>query len=367
MSFIEFKNVCKRYPGSDKDTVENLNLNIEEKEFIAFVGPSGCGKSTTLRMIAGFEEITGGELFIDGKKMNEVAPRDRGIAMVFQNYALYPHMTVEKNIGYGLKNMKMPADEIRKKVDWAIEMLGLEEYRYRKPKNLSGGQRQRVALGRAIVKNQKLFLMDEPLSNLDAKLRVSMRTEISKIHRELGATTIYVTHDQVEAMTMADRIVIMKEGVIQQVGKPMELYDHPVNQFVAGFIGSPQMNFFDVTVEDGTATFADGNSITLSEGTLKKLNGRLGEMILGIRGEDIKMDAQNMEINGENRLHAVITDTEVMGNENNLYFTFGGAQAVARVSKYEISQIGDRIDFVFMPSKMHFFDKETGVNYMEMQ
>ena len=367
MSFIEFKNVCKRYPGSDKDTVENLNLNIEEKEFIAFVGPSGCGKSTTLRMIAGFEEITGGELFIDGKKMNEVAPRDRGIAMVFQNYALYPHMTVEKNIGYGLKNMKMPADEIRKKVDWAIEMLGLEEYRYRKPKNLSGGQRQRVALGRAIVKNQKLFLMDEPLSNLDAKLRVSMRTEISKIHRELGATTIYVTHDQVEAMTMADRIVIMKEGVIQQVGKPMELYDHPVNQFVAGFIGSPQMNFFDVTVEDGTATFADGNSITLSEGTLKKLNGHRGEMILGIRGEDIKMDAQNMEINGENRLHAVITDTEVMGNENNLYFTFGGTQAVARVSKYEISQIGDRIDFVFMPSKMHFFDKETGVNYMEMQ
>ena len=367
MSFIEFKNVCKRYPGSDKDTVENLNLNIEEKEFIAFVGPSGCGKSTTLRMIAGFEEITGGELFIDGKKMNEVAPRDRGIAMVFQNYALYPHMTVEKNIGYGLKNMKLPTDEIRKKVDWAIEMLGLEEYRYRKPKNLSGGQRQRVALGRAIVKNQKLFLMDEPLSNLDAKLRVSMRTEISKIHRELGATTIYVTHDQVEAMTMADRIVIMKEGVIQQVGKPMELYDHPVNQFVAGFIGSPQMNFFDVTVEDGTATFADGNSITLSEGTLKKLNGRRGEMILGIRGEDIKMDAQNMEINGENRLHAVITDTEVMGNENNLYFTFGGTQAVARVSKYEISQIGDRIDFVFMPSKMHFFDKETGVNYMEMQ
>ena len=367
MSFIEFKNVCKRYPGSDKDTVENLNLNIEEKEFIAFVGPSGCGKSTTLRMIAGFEEITGGELFIDGKKMNEVAPRDRGIAMVFQNYALYPHMTVEKNIGYGLKNMKMPADEIRKKVDWAIEMLGLEEYRYRKPKNLSGGQRQRVALGRAIVKNQKLFLMDEPLSNLDAKLRVSMRTEISKIHRELGATTIYVTHDQVEAMTMADRIVIMKEGVIQQVGKPMELYDHPVNQFVAGFIGSPQMNFFDVTVEDDTVKFSDGNAITLAEGTLKKLNGRQGEMILGIRGEDIKMDAQNMEINGENRLHAVITDTEVMGNENNLYFDFGGTQAVARVSKYEISQIGDRIDFVFMPSKMHFFDKETGVNYTEQQ
>lgn len=365
MSFIEFKNVCKMYPGSDKNTVDNFNLHVEEKEFIAFVGPSGCGKSTTLRMIAGFEEITGGELYIDGKKVNEVAPRDRGISMVFQNYALYPHMTVEKNIGYGLKNMKMPKDQIKQKVDWAIKILGLEEYRYRKPKNLSGGQRQRVALGRAIVKNSKVFLMDEPLSNLDAKLRVSMRTEISKLHRQIGATTIYVTHDQVEAMTMADRIVIMKDGVIQQVGKPMELYDHPVNQFVAGFIGSPQMNFFDVTVDKGTVKFADGSTMTLSDGMLKKLNGRQGEMILGIRGEDIKLDAQNMELNKANAQHAVITDTEVMGNENNLYFNFGGTQAVARVSKYEISQIGDRINFVFMPSKMHFFDKETGVNYTE--
>ena len=365
MSFIEFKNVCKMYPGSDKNTVDNFNLNVEEKEFIAFVGPSGCGKSTTLRMIAGFEEITGGELYIDGKKVNEVAPRDRGISMVFQNYALYPHMTVEKNIGYGLKNLKMPKDQIKQKVDWAIKILGLEEYRYRKPKNLSGGQRQRVALGRAIVKNSKVFLMDEPLSNLDAKLRVSMRTEISKLHRQIGATTIYVTHDQVEAMTMADRIVIMKDGVIQQVGKPMELYDHPVNQFVAGFIGSPQMNFFDVTVDKDTVKFNDGSTMTLSEGMMKKLNGRQGEMVLGIRGEDIKMDAQNMELNKDNAQHAVITDTEVMGNENNLYFNFGGAQAVARVSKYEISQIGDRINFVFMPSKMHFFDKETGVNYTE--
>ena len=365
MSFIEFKNVCKMYPGSNKNTVDNFTLNIEEKEFIAFVGPSGCGKSTTLRMIAGFEEITGGELYIDGKKVNDVAPRDRGISMVFQNYALYPHMTVEKNIGYGLKNMKMPADQIKQKVDWAIKILGLEEYRYRKPKNLSGGQRQRVALGRAIVKNSKVFLMDEPLSNLDAKLRVSMRTEISKLHRQIGATTIYVTHDQVEAMTMADRIVIMKDGVIQQVGKPMELYDHPVNQFVAGFIGSPQMNFFDVTVDKDTVKFADGSTMTLSDGMMKKLNGRQGEMILGIRGEDIKMDAQNMELNKDNAQHAVITDTEVMGNENNLYFNFGGTQAVARVSKYEISQIGDRINFVFMPSKMHFFDKETGVNYTE--
>ena len=367
MSFIEFRNVCKRYPGSGTNTVENFTLNIEEKEFIAFVGPSGCGKSTTLRMAAGFEEITGGELYIDGKRMNDVAPRDRGIAMVFQNYALYPHMTVEKNIGYGLKNMKLPADEIQKKVDWAIRILGLEEYRTRKPKNLSGGQRQRVALGRAIVKNQKVFLMDEPLSNLDAKLRVSMRTEISNLHRQLGATTIYVTHDQVEAMTMADRIVIMKEGVIQQVGKPMELYDHPVNQFVAGFIGSPQMNFFRVTVEGNQVYFEDGNRVVLPDGVAKRLKGCQGEMILGIRGEDVKMDSQNLELESASRQRAVITNTEVMGNENNLYFEFGGYQAVARVSKYELSKVGDTIEFVMLPSKMHFFDKNTGLNYLEME
>ncbi len=364
MSFIEFKHIGKKYAGAEHKSVDDFNLNIEEKEFIAFVGPSGCGKSTTLRMIAGFEEITEGDLYIDGKRVNETAPRDRGIAMVFQNYALYHHMTVEKNIGYGLKNMKMPADQIKKKVDWAIDILGLQEFRYRKPKNLSGGQRQRVALGRAIVKNQKVFLMDEPLSNLDAKLRVSMRTEISKLHREMGATTIYVTHDQVEAMTMADRIVIMKEGVIQQVGKPMELYDHPVNKFVAGFIGSPQMNFFDVTLKGNEVTFEDGNKLMLPEAILKKLNGKEGEMTLGIRGEDLKMDAQNLELYKENKMKAVITDTEVMGNENNLYFQFGGCQAVARVSKYEISQVGDEIEFVFMPSKIHFFDKETEMNYL---
>ena len=364
MSFIEFKHIGKKYAGAEHKSVDDFNLNIEEKEFIAFVGPSGCGKSTTLRMIAGFEEITEGDLYIDGKRVNETAPRDRGIAMVFQNYALYPHMTVEKNIGYGLKNMKMPADQIKKKVDWAIDILGLQEFRYRKPKNLSGGQRQRVALGRAIVKNQKVFLMDEPLSNLDAKLRVSMRTEISKLHREMGATTIYVTHDQVEAMTMADRIVIMKEGVIQQVGKPMELYDHPVNKFVAGFIGSPQMNFFDVTLKGNEVTFEDGNKLMLPEAILKKLNGKEGEMTLGIRGEDLKMDAQNLELYKENKMKAVITDTEVMGNENNLYFQFGGCQAVARVSKYEISQVGDEIEFVFMPSKIRFFDKETEMNYL---
>ena len=364
MSFIELKNIYKKYPGADKNSVTDVSLNIEEKEFIAFVGPSGCGKSTTLRMIAGFEEITSGELYIDGKKMNEVAPRDRGIAMVFQNYALYPHMTVEKNISYGLKNMKVPADEIKRKVDWAIDILGLEEYRKRKPKNLSGGQRQRVALGRAIVKNQKVFLMDEPLSNLDAKLRVSMRNEISKLHRELGSTTIYVTHDQVEAMTMADRIVIMKDGVVQQVGKPMDLYEHPANKFVAGFIGSPQMNFYDVVLNGSTVTFKNGEKINLPESVLSKLSGRQGELILGIRGEDIKLDSQNIELFKSEKQSAVVENTEVMGNENNLYFTFGGSASVARVSKYEISKVGDEIEFVFNPSRMHFFDKETEECYI---
>lgn len=365
MSFIEFKNICKKYDKAEKNSVTDFTLSIEQKEFIAFVGPSGCGKSTTLRMVAGFEEITSGELFIDGKKVNEVAPRDRGIAMVFQNYALYPHMTVEKNIAYGLKNMKVPADQIKKKVNWAIDILGLEEYRHRKPKNLSGGQRQRVALGRAIVKNQKVFLMDEPLSNLDAKLRVSMRNEISKLHRELGATTIYVTHDQVEAMTMADRIVIMKAGVIQQVGKPMELYEHPVNKFVAGFIGSPQMNFYDVVVEGDILKFRDGQHISLPKVVAEKLKNKQGELIMGIRGEDIKLDEHNLALYEKDKQQAVVENTEVMGNENNLYYTFGGSQTIARVSKYEVSQVGDKVEFVFPPQKMHFFDKATEENILE--
>lgn len=359
MSFIELKNVCKKYDKTDKNAVTDFNLSIREKEFIAFVGPSGCGKSTTLRMIAGFEEISSGELYIGGRKMNEIAPMDRGISMVFQNYALYPHMTVEKNISYGLKNMKVPAAEIKKKVDWAVEILGLEEYRYRKPKNLSGGQRQRVALGRAIVKNKKVFLMDEPLSNLDAKLRVSMRNEISKLHRELGSTTIYVTHDQVEAMTMADRIVIMKDGVIQQTGAPMELYEHPANKFVAGFIGSPQMNFYPVRPDGNFLVFEDGCKLTLPDTIAGKLASHKNGLIMGIRGEDIKFDGQNMDLYAETKQKAVIDNTEIMGNENNLYFEFGGITSVARVSKYEVSKIGDTVEFVMMPHKMHFFDPRT--------
>lgn len=359
MSFIELKNVCKRYDKTDKNAVTDFNLEIQEKEFIAFVGPSGCGKSTTLRMIAGFEDISSGELYIGGKKMNEVAPMDRGISMVFQNYALYPHMTVEKNISYGLKNMKVPADEIQKKVDWAVKILGLEEYRYRKPKNLSGGQRQRVALGRAMVKNQKVLLMDEPLSNLDAKLRVSMRNEVSKLHRELGSTTIYVTHDQVEAMTMADRIVIMKDGVVQQTGAPMELYEHPKNKFVAGFIGSPQMNFYPVTLNGNTLTFEDNNKLTLSDEIAGKLSSYQNELIMGIRGEDIKFDEQSLNTYADAKQKVIIDNTEIMGNENNLYFEFGGITSVAKVSKYEVSDVGETVEFVMMPHKMHFFDPQT--------
>lgn len=359
MSFIELKNVCKRYDKTDKNAVTDFNLEIQEKEFIAFVGPSGCGKSTTLRMIAGFEEISSGELYIGGKKMNEVAPMDRGISMVFQNYALYPHMTVEKNISYGLKNMKVPADEIQKKVDWAVKILGLEEYRYRKPKNLSGGQRQRVALGRAMVKNQKVLLMDEPLSNLDAKLRVSMRNEVSKLHRELGSTTIYVTHDQVEAMTMADRIVIMKDGVVQQTGAPMELYEHPKNKFVAGFIGSPQMNFYPVKLNGNTLIFEDNNKLTLSDEIAGKLSVYQNGLIMGIRGEDIKFDEQSLNTYADAKQKVIIDNTEIMGNENNLYFEFGGITSVAKVSKYEVSDVGETVEFVMMPHKMHFFDPQT--------
>ena len=361
MSFVSLKYVNKQYKGNDKNSVTDFNLNIEKGEFIAFVGPSGCGKSTTLRMIAGFEDVTEGSIEIDGQVVNNLLPRDRGIAMVFQNYALYPHMTVEKNIAFGLKNIKTPKEEIDKKVDWAVDILGLEEYRKRKPKNLSGGQRQRVALGRAIVRNQKVFLMDEPLSNLDAKLRVSMRNEITKLHRELGATTIYVTHDQIEAMTMADRIVVMKDGVIQQIGSPIKLYDEPVNKFVAGFIGSPQMNFIEVNIIDNIVEFKDGNKIHLSKGVRDRLQ-KSGKMILGIRGEDIKFDFLNMNLRKDDILHSTVTNVEVMGNENNIYFSLGDETVVARASKYDLKNIGEKIEFVIDTNRLHFFDVETGEN-----
>ena len=372
MSYIQLKGLCKKYPGAEKNSVTDFNLEINEKEFIAFVGPSGCGKSTTLRMIAGFEDITSGELFIDGKKMNDVLPRDRGISMVFQNYALYPHMTVEKNISYGLKNMKVPKDEIKKKTEWAIDILGLEEYRNRKPKNLSGGQRQRVALGRAIVKDSKVFLMDEPLSNLDAKLRVSMRNEISKLHRQIGSTTIYVTHDQVEAMTMADRIVIMKDGFVQQVGKPMELYDHPVNKFVAGFIGSPQMNFIPAklimangkyTVEFGSedTKTSRGRKFYVELPSAKADNEGLKyyvdkEVILGIRPENIHDEEMFLSTAKTGMIEATVDVTEMLGAETFLYLTCEGIPLTARVSPRCTARPQDTVKLALDPNKIHLFD-----------
>ena len=366
MGFIEFKNVEKQYKNATKKSVTDFNLSIDEKEFIVFVGPSGCGKSTTLRMLAGFEEITGGTISIDGNIVNNTPPRERGISMVFQNYALYPHMTVEDNIAFGLKNIKTPKDEIKKKVNWAIEILGLEEYRKRKPKNLSGGQRQRVALGRAIVRNQKVFLMDEPLSNLDAKLRVSMRNEISKLHRELGSTTIYVTHDQVEAMTMADRIVVMKDGIIQQIGTPMDLYDNPRNKFVGSFIGSPQMNFLNVEVKGNKAILENGSKITLPEGILKRMNNRQGKLCMGFRAEDIKLDNLNIGLFEDSIITSAIENTEIMGNENNLYFKIGNTTAVARVGKEDVKEIGEQFKFVINVNKVHFYDLDTEENILNL-
>ena len=366
MGFIEFKNVEKQYKNATKKSVTDFNLSIDEKEFIVFVGPSGCGKSTTLRMLAGFEEITGGTISIDGNIVNNTPPRERGISMVFQNYALYPHMTVEDNIAFGLKNIKTPKDEIKKKVNWAIEILGLEEYRKRKPKNLSGGQRQRVALGRAIVRNQKVFLMDEPLSNLDAKLRVSMRNEISKLHRELGSTTIYVTHDQVEAMTMADRIVVMKDGIIQQIGTPMDLYDNPRNKFVGSFIGSPQMNFINVEVKGNKAILENGSKITLPEGILKRMNNRQGKLCMGFRAEDIKLDNLNIGLFEDSIITSAIENTEIMGNENNLYFKICNTTAVARVGKEDVKEIGEQFKFVINVNKVHFFDLDTEENILNL-
>ena len=299
MSSLSCKNICKRYPNGF-EAVKDFNLEVEDKEFIIFVGPSGCGKSTTLRMIAGLEEISSGELYIDGKLENDVEPKDRDIAMVFQNYALYPHMTVYQNMAFGLKMRKVPKDVIDQKVREAAKILDLEKLLDRKPKALSGGQRQRVAMGRAIVRNPKVFLMDEPLSNLDAKLRVQMRSEISALHQKLGATIIYVTHDQTEAMTLGTRIVVLKDGIIQQVDSPQRLYAEPDNLFVAGFIGSPQMNFVDavckINGKEVTLTF-DKFSVVLPEAKAQKLidgNYDGKTVVLGIRPENISDDKEDV-------------------------------------------------------------------------
>jgi multiple sugar transport system ATP-binding protein len=364
MAGVKLVNVYKTYPGG-VTAVSDFNIDIEDKEFIILVGPSGCGKTTTLRMIAGLEEITEGEIYIGDKLMNDVAPKDRDIAMVFQNYALYPHMTVFDNMAFGLKLRKTPKDEIKRRVHEAARILDIEHLLDRKPKALSGGQRQRVALGRAIVREPKVFLMDEPLSNLDAKLRVQMRTEISKLHQNLQTTFIYVTHDQTEALTMGTRIVVMKDGFIQQTDSPQELYDHPVNMFVAGFIGSPQMNFANVTVikEDEKVYLKFGDyklEVTPDKANIIEKAGYIGrEVVFGIRPENTHDEPQNLEKWSNAIVDAKVEVTEMLGSETYLYMVINGINFTARVHPKSTTRPGDKIKVSFDMSCMHLFDKET--------
>ena len=364
MASLSLTNVCKVYPNGF-EAVKDFNLEVEDQEFIIFVGPSGCGKSTTLRMIAGLEEISSGELKIDGRVVNDVEPKDRDIAMVFQNYALYPHMTVFDNMAFGLKLRKVPKDEIKKKVEEAAQILDLEKLLDRKPKALSGGQRQRVAMGRAIVRNPKVFLMDEPLSNLDAKLRVQMRSEIASLHNRLKATIIYVTHDQTEAMTLGTRIVVLKDGVIMQVDSPQKLYNEPNNLFVAGFIGSPQMNFIDavckVEGERVTLNF-EKTSVVLPPAKAKKLidggyNGKT--VVMGIRPEDIGDSQIEIEAHKDAVFETDVTGYELLGSEVLLYFNVAGTAMTAKVDSRTTARMGDHITLAIDPEKIHCFDKET--------
>lgn len=364
MASLQLKNIYKTYPGGFT-AVKDFNLDIEDKEFVILVGPSGCGKSTTLRMIAGLEEISDGELYIGDKLVNDVAPKDRDIAMVFQNYALYPHMTVFENMAFGLKLRKVPKDEIKRKVHEAAQILDIEHLLDRKPKALSGGQRQRVALGRAIVREPKVFLMDEPLSNLDAKLRVQMRTEIGKLHKRLQTTFIYVTHDQTEAMTMGSRIVVMKDGIVQQVDSPANLYTNPCNVFVAGFIGSPQMNMLTAKLElrdDGAYLINDNMNIKLPEGKgkrpeLQEYNGK--EILVGIRPEDIHDEEAFLSSMADSTVSVSVELTEMMGAETFLYLKLGETQMTARVNPRTNAQHGDNIKVAFDTNKLHLFDKDT--------
>ena len=364
MASLSLQHINKTYPNGFQ-AVKDFNLEIEDKEFIIFVGPSGCGKSTTLRMIAGLEEISGGTLKIGDKVMNDVEPKDRDIAMVFQNYALYPHMTVYDNMAFGLKLRKVPKDQIDKAVREAARILDLEKLLDRKPKALSGGQRQRVAMGRAIVRNPKVFLMDEPLSNLDAKLRVQMRIEISKIHQRLGATIIYVTHDQTEAMTLGTRIVVMKDGVVQQVDTPQHLYEQPGNLFVAGLMGSPQMNLLDAQIaEKGGDLIAKVGEydivIPAAKAKVLKDGGYVGKtVVLGIRPEDIHDSQMFIEASPSVPMTSTVKVYELLGAEVFLYFDVNGTQVTARVDPRTNSKTGDTIKFAFDMEKSHFFDKET--------
>lgn len=358
MAGISFKNVKKVYPGNI-EVIPNLNLEIKDKEFVILVGPSGCGKSTTLRMIAGLEEISAGELYIGDKLVNDVSPKDRDIAMVFQNYALYPHMTVYKNIAFGLKLRKMPDEEIDRKVHEAAKILDLEHLLDRKPKALSGGQRQRVALGRAMVRNPEVFLLDEPLSNLDAKLRTGMRSEISKLHKRLNTTFVYVTHDQTEAMTMGDRICVMKDGVIQQFDTPQNLYDYPDNLFVAGFIGSPQMNFINAVIEeDASGLYAgfDKFRLPMDEQKADKLRAYVGqEVVIGIRPENFSLAATEDNVH----IEALVDLAELLGAETNIYLEAGSAKLIARLpSNLKVAE-GENIRLQINLGKIHVFDIKT--------
>ncbi|MEX2785464.1 ABC transporter ATP-binding protein [Streptococcus sp. H49] len=369
---LNLNHIYKKYPNSNHYAVEDFNLNIKDREFIVFVGPSGCGKSTTLRMVAGLEDITEGELSIDHQLVNDKSPKDRDIAMVFQNYALYPHMSVYDNMAFGLKLRKYAKSDIDKRVKEAAQILGLTEFLERKPADLSGGQRQRVAMGRAIVRDAKVFLMDEPLSNLDAKLRVSMRAEIAKIHRRIGATTIYVTHDQTEAMTLADRIVIMSSskspdgsgtiGRIEQIGSPKELYNEPANKFVAGFIGSPAMNFFELTVEKDALINNEGLRLGLPAGQAKILasQGYLGKtVIFGIRPEDISTQQIARDTYPEANIEAEVLVSELLGSETMLYAKFGSNEFVSRSDAHDTHQPGEKVSLTLNIAKGHFFDKTT--------
>lgn len=371
---LNLNHIYKKYSNATHYAVEDFNIDIKDKEFIVFVGPSGCGKSTTLRMVAGLEDITEGELKIDDVVVNDMAPKDRDIAMVFQNYALYPHMTVYDNMAFGLKLRKYSKADIDKRVKEAAEILSLTEFLQRKPADLSGGQRQRVAMGRAIVRDAKVFLMDEPLSNLDAKLRVSMRAEIAKIHHRIGATTIYVTHDQTEAMTLADRIVIMSStknsdgsgtiGRVEQIGTPQELYNTPANKFVAGFIGSPAMNFFTVTVEKDRLVSKDGFTLGLPQGQAKVLanKGYLGkEVIFGIRPEDISSDQIVHDTYPDATITSEVVVPELLGSETMLYVRAGQSEFASRVDARDFHNPGEKIALTFNVVKGHFFDTETEI------
>ena len=358
MAKVELQGIAKVYDGGIR-AVEDVHFVVEDKEFVVLVGPSGCGKSTTLRMVAGLEEITEGELYIDGELMNDIPPKNRNIAMVFQNYALYPHMSVYENMAFGLRIKKLPKDEIDRRVKDAAKILDIDMLLERKPKALSGGQRQRVAVGRAIVRNPKVFLFDEPLSNLDAKLRVQMRAELCSLHLRLNATIIYVTHDQVEAMTMADKIVVMKDGKIQQIGAPLYLYNNPVNKFVAGFIGSPPMNFLIVKVleEAGSLVLDEGSfHITPDAAHCPYLNNYIGkEIFFGIRPEDMAFT----ETSGNTSFSAKIAVIEPLGADIHLWLNTGTQSLVARTETHHDFGIGETAWFIPRMEKARYFDRET--------